>query len=313
MSGERDSQTAPHHLLKMTDPGTITLAVVVGSAIGGAASGAAKHLTETAISQGQRWLGTFLRDHNEKAIEKAKANSEHFLNALALKVAALEEQQQVDRAVIDRALEEPSFGALLHNALIGAAQTEETEKHELLARLVTARLTAKEESRLAVASRMAAEAISNCAVTQLHLLGLRASMDIGPVTPPQIPGDFEPPMRTAIVKGLALQWLEKRFSPYSSLDFRTIDILHLEAVSCVAVERLGLVDFNSLGFVARWKTPDWSLNKTELQSLGTCAHVLQAWDQGLKTVLLTSIGTLIGTLVSDRLCGAPDTVLEDWV
>jgi hypothetical protein len=114
--------------------------------IAGAAGGGASKLVEKAWESGEKWLATFFKDHHARAVEKAKDNSKDFLNKLTEKVAQLEERQQVDRAMIDRALEEPSFGVILQKALIGSSQTESEEKHELLAKLVTMKLVAPQES-----------------------------------------------------------------------------------------------------------------------------------------------------------------------
>ena len=120
-------------------PEPITTILAAGAA--GAATG---KFVEKAWDSGERWIRAFFRDHQGKLIEKAADNSKAFLNELAAKVARLEESQQVDRAVIDRALEEPNFGALLQKALIGSAQTASDEKHDILASLVTNRLLASD-------------------------------------------------------------------------------------------------------------------------------------------------------------------------
>jgi hypothetical protein len=108
-----------------------------------------------ALEYGGKWLATRFRDHYPRAVEKAKDNSRDFVNKLAERVAQLTERQQVDRAIIDRALEEPSFGVILQKALIGSSQTESQEKHELLARLVAMKLDAPQESLRSVVAPLA--------------------------------------------------------------------------------------------------------------------------------------------------------------
>ena len=90
--------------------------------IAGAAGGGAGKLVEKTWEFGEKLLATRFKDHYPRAVEKAKDNSRDFVNKLAVKVAQLEEQQQVDRAIIDRALDEPSFGVILQKALIGSSQ-----------------------------------------------------------------------------------------------------------------------------------------------------------------------------------------------
>jgi hypothetical protein len=62
--------------------------------IAGAAGGGASKLVEKAWESGEKWLATFFKDHQPRALEKAIDNSKDFLNKLATKVAQLEEQQR---------------------------------------------------------------------------------------------------------------------------------------------------------------------------------------------------------------------------
>ena len=108
--------------------------------IAGAAGGAAKEITQNVWQLSQKWIASYFRDHRHEAIAKAEENAIHCVNLIAQKVHRLEEDAQLNRALFDRALVEPDFGLLLQKALIGAAQTEDGTKREVLAELVSNRL-----------------------------------------------------------------------------------------------------------------------------------------------------------------------------
>ena len=167
-------------------------------------------------------------------MEKATENSKDFLNKLAEKVAQLEERQEVDRAIIDRALEEPSFGVILQKALIGSAQTESPEKHELLAELVATKLAAPQESVRSVVAHLACEAVPHLTHNQLKILGIQTVLTV--IHPGfnellvQTEGDFF---------NACNYWLTSRLTPFADVPVRRIDLLHLESLSCVTVSDLG--------------------------------------------------------------------------
>ena len=95
-----------------------------------------------------------------------------FLNELAQKVKQLEESKQISQEKINSAQDHPDFSALLQKALLTSAQTDNKDKHVILARLVSERLKTEPESILALGSKMACDAISYATVNQLMILGL---------------------------------------------------------------------------------------------------------------------------------------------
>ena len=158
-------------------------------------------------------------------MEKAKENSKDFLNKLAEKVAQLEERQQVDRAIIDRALEEPSFGVILQKALIGSSQTESQEKHELLAKLVAMKLTVPQESLRSVVAPLACEAVTHVTPNQLKIIGIQTVLTlIIPSFDVQTESDF---------LNTCGSWLTAQLAPFVSVEIFDIDLMHLESISCV--------------------------------------------------------------------------------
>jgi hypothetical protein len=273
------------------------------TAAGGAA---AKQLVESAYKSGTAWLSSFFKDHQPKAIEKAERNSGEFLNRLSLKVDQLEQDHRVDRAIIDRALEEPSFGALLQSALIGSAQTENGDKHDLLASIVASRLTADNESVLAVASQMAASAVAHCSPNQLHFLGYCASTTLRWHRLDNAKFQTKEEMLKECIP-----WFEIRFAPYRFLEIRHVDLFHLEAVSCLSAGNVGHALESMLS--ANWTAGAFKITGEDIMRLTVGECMVRLWNQGAINAHLTSVGTLIGILVSDKLCGADHTVFsEDW-
>lgn len=270
-------------------------------------SGAAKHLTESVIQSGKEWLASRFAGHQEKAQEKAQHNAEHFAYGLALKVDQLEQDQRIDRSIIDRALEEPSFGALLQSALISSAQTDSEVKHDLLSSIVSARLTAAPESLFSVASQMATSAIVHCSPQQLRFLGFCASTTLIWGGLPKAVQSKEDLVR------ISQPWFELRFTPYVDLNVGHLDLIHLEAVSCLSRNLIWtLVLDEEIG--TRWSAGPHKLTADDLNAYSVGASIHRIWESAARVCHITSIGHLIGILVSDQLCNAKATNLgEVWL
>ena len=127
----------------------------------------------------------------------------------------------MDRSIIDRALEEPSFGVILQNALIGSAQTESQEKHELLANLVATKLAAPEESLRSIVTSLACEALTHLTHNQLKILGVQSVLTL------IYPSFNESHLQTeSDFLGACDSWLTSRLSPFLDVQIRRIDLLH---------------------------------------------------------------------------------------
>jgi hypothetical protein len=64
--------------------------------------------------------------------------------------------------------------------MISASQTDREEKHQLLSRPVAERIKAHPESLIALASKMACDAISYATANQLKILGLSSTASLIP-------------------------------------------------------------------------------------------------------------------------------------
>ena len=109
--------------------------------ISGAVGGVAGKFVGKVWDSGQKWLSRYFQDHAPKAREEAEQNSLDFLNKLAERVKTLEEQGNQYKKTIEDSLNHPDFSVLLQKAMISSAQTEDKQKHEFLARLVSDRLS----------------------------------------------------------------------------------------------------------------------------------------------------------------------------
>ena len=264
----------------MPDPVSL---IAIGAAVGGAAG----KFTERAWDTGAKWLEAYYANHKEKTLEKAQQNSSGFLISLASKIKLLEEQQRISKETIESAQDHPDFSVLLQKALLASAQTESKEKHEILARLVADRLKVGPESRLAVVTKLACDAIAGLTTKQLNILGLLAQLG------------FIQNQKQISANDFATQ-LQICFSPYSEINYDQMDVLHLEAVSCVKHISFSGSDLKKMLENKNQGVIDWdSFNSSDFGK-----HILELWNKpgiGLTGISLTSIGVLIGVYVADLL------------
>lgn len=270
-------------------------------AIGAAVGGAAGKFVEKAWDSGEKWIQTFFKDHKEVAQQKATENTIDFLNELAQKVKQLEESKQISQEKINSAQDHPDFSALLQKALLTSAQTDNKDKHVILARLVSERLKTEPESILALGSKMACDAISYATVNQLMILGL--AVNFYGVRP-----NPYPPLgvnETNFQEWLD-NWLITRLKPYQNITFRPIDITHLESLSCLKVNT-----FIGRGLNDMFKKDDLSYDFEKMKDVTLKTSMKKVWDEGLQKIDLTTVGQIIGVSVSDLLTNTT-TTFDGW-
>jgi hypothetical protein len=270
-------------------------------AIGAAVGGAAGKFVEKAWDSGEKWIQTFFKDHKEVAQQKATENTMDFLNELALKVKQLEESKQISKEKIDSAQDHPDFSALLQKALLTSAQTDNKDKHIILARLVSERLKSEPESILALGSKMACDAISYATVNQLMVLGLAVNFyGIRPNPYPPIG------INETNFQGWLDNWLIIRLKPYQNITFRQIDITHLESLSCLKVNT-----FIGRGLNDMFKKDSLSYDFEKMRDIPLRDSMKKIWNEGLEKIYLTTIGQIIGVSVSDLLTNT-NTTFDGW-
>ena len=154
----------------MVDPLSL---IAAGAAVGGLAS----KVAEKAWDSGERWLREKFGSHADEAQEQARENAAKFVHQLAVRVAVLEKQRELDQVKIADAQRHPQFSALLQQTILNAAKTKDDDKLDLLARLVATRLTANAETTFALASDLASDAIARSTRRQLELMALCCFLD----------------------------------------------------------------------------------------------------------------------------------------
>lgn len=265
-------------------------------ALGAAVGGGAGKFVEKAWDSGEKWITSYFANHQAKAREKAEENSADFLRSLGQRVSQLEQSKAMSEEELASAQEQPDFSVVLHKAILSAAQTDNKSKHDLLSRLVAERLQSTPESLLSMASKMACDAISYTTPNQLLILGLLANiLYIQPsdkLSKPQYMG-----------------WLQARLSPFIDVNPAPLDYTHLESLSCLKFE----------SFLSR------DLTKTLTQKMGSDfdyadftdtklgKRLLEIWDgKALKSCQLTSVGQLLGVMVSDQHVAGNKTSMLGW-
>ena len=272
----------------MTDPLSW---IALGAAVGGAAG----KFVEIAWESGEKWIQSYFANHHVEAKEKAKENTLSFLSDLAKRVENLEKDQIVSPELISSAQKHPEFSVILQRAILSAGQTEIKDKHQLLARLVSERIKAKPESLFALASKMAVDAIAFATPKQLKILGLATVL--GHLTPNQNLSNNQYEL-----------WLKTRLSVFKGTQVSSLDYLHLESLSCLKFESFITRDLSEL-LSGKTKEPfDYEVfKKTDIGVYST-----DVWErQQLKSVTMTSVGIMIGIMVSDKLSNSR-TNFQGW-
>ena len=275
--------------------------------IAGAVGGAAGKVTEMVCEIGGKWLATRYKDHYPRAVEKAKDNSTDFVNKFAEKLARLEERQEVDREIIDRALEEPSFGVILQKALIGSSQTESQEKHELLAELVATKLAAPQESLRSVVAPVACEAVTHLTHNQLKILGIQTVLTL--INPSF--NESRVQTEAAFLKRCE-DWLTARLAPFADVQIRRIDLMHLESLSCAKLIAFSVGEYPLAGFLKNWRCKDFTLTPDALYKL-PIGEKVKVWyeTQALNRLQLTTTGQLLGFCIVE-IVGGTSVDISTW-
>lgn len=265
--------------------------IALGAAIGG---GAGKFV-EKAWDSGEKWVVSYFSNHQEKAREKAEENSADFLRKLGARVSELEKSNSISEEALVTAQEHPDFSVVLQKAMLSAAQTDNESKHDLLSRLVAERIQASPESMLSMASKMACDAISYTTPNQLLILGFLTNvLYISPS------GLFH--------QSQYLPWLQARLGPFLGVNPNHMDYTHLESLSCLKFESFITRD---LALILNQKMGS-GFDYEGFKSTQLGEKVLAVWEGGsLKSCQLTSVGQILGVMVSDQYVGSK-TSMSGW-
>jgi hypothetical protein len=276
----------------VTDPLSI---VTLGAAVGGVAG----KFAEKAWAAAERWLSIRFAEHTEAAKAQAHANAAEFLIDLANRVSELERNGRIDKEGVTGQQQHPQFTATLQCAILRAAQTDDRDKHSLLARLISERLAARSESIIALASQMACDAIALSTQRQLKLLALCSFLEeIHPKNPVYD----------------ARRWLEIQLEPLTGLDwFYEVDALHLVALSCVSFDpKTDKSLFAHLFLKIGLKNQDAEFREDVFSGSTNIDWLQGLWTEGLAGVQLTSVGSLVGALAYDSIRGTNTGPAPRW-
>ncbi len=274
--------------------------------ISAAVGGVAGKFVDKAWNLGEKWISTYFKDHLPTAKAKAQQNSLDFLNELAKRVKNLEEQGEQHKDIIEDSLNQPDFSILLQKAMISSAQTDNKQKHELLARLVSDRLSEGSETLFTLTSQLACEAISRLNIKQMKILGILASIYF--IRPSPFPSS-EVVLHDAVMSSWWSQWLEDKLRTYQDVTPLTMDYLHLESLSCLKYDAIiGRRLENTLSF------PEDSGLKFDYKMFSETdvgKNITELWKSSLQHAFPTTTGILIGIYVSDLL-HKTTTSLDGW-
>lgn len=279
--------------------------------IAGAAGGVAGKLIEKSWDVGVKWLDAYFKDYHPKAQESAQQNTLDFLSELASRVRGIEETvKNIPDAKnrIEDALSDPDFSALLHEAMISSARTESTEKHKLLARVVSERLLAGQESLIALAGNLACDAIPHLSPKHLRCLGIMALVYF--TRPDPFPLNIPP----ETFHDWWTKWLSDMLSPVMPIGTMTsIDYAHLVSVSCITYEYIGSRSLEEvLSSPVSLEGPEFKWNADKFfTDTGIGKELSELWKGGMEHAVPTSAGTLIGVYVHNLLTGTTTNIKWD--
>jgi hypothetical protein len=276
----------------MADPLSL---IAAGAAVGGLAS----KVAEKAWDSGERWLREKFGSHAAEAQEQARENAAKFVHQLAVRVAVLEKQRELDQVKIADAQRHPQFSALLQQTILNAAKTKDDDKLDLLARLVATRLTANAETTFALASDLASDAIARSTRRQLELMALCCFLDeIRPRDPIPTAADYH-------------KWLGIHLDPFRNFEFIELDARHLVAIACASYDR---ASSRSLPCILQLKAGTRlieELHGDDFRHIPIIDILQISWDLGLTGVQLTSVGSIVGGLALSQIKGK-DFGPPDW-
>lgn len=255
-------------------------------ALGAAVGGVAGKFTEKAWESSERWLKERFGSHAADARKQARQNAADFVRQLAAAIKALENEHRISEAELEAEGRHPQFSALLQRSVLNAAETNDSTKHELLARLVATRLQSRAETTLALASQLATDAIARSTRRQLTLLAVRCFIE-----------DIRP--RDQLKLRLFKRWLEISLEPFIDFEFHEIDARHLVAIACATYNPTSQQD---LGLMLAMKAGPEFFGLTFDDIIAVDALQIQ-WDTGLAGVALTSVGAVVGGLAFDQITG----------
>jgi len=260
-------------------------------------AGAAGAFVGKVVDKGAEWLIELVAAHSPAVQATARRNAQNFIEHLAVRIERLEAELPVaKKAVFDEALDHPGTSLLMQKALQSAAVTENEDRHELLAELITQRLTADADDMVALVGFAACDVVNSLSSRHIRLLGLAAQvLAIAP--------NFAAPSSQTEYDSLYNIWwgltLDKLVPGLEEVE-GNYDFLHLAGLGCLTIS-IGKKDLNKV--LVLKGIEGYTPNIDILRERPWWPSFERLWDS-LKHCTLTTVGVLIGTLYRDQVCGA---------
>lgn len=290
-------------LALIQDPNTFSS--IIGGLVGGC--------IEPLASYGIGWVSDRYKGHPKDAVRNAQNNAINFLGHVNI---CLHGQQQIG-GIEDKtkeALSDPDYTTLFQEAVLGAARTNSEQKHKILARLVTDRLSAEPNSLHNLSAHMACNAIPQLSNMHLKLLGLLYIIHRSPA-PSYI---MSLPYDERI--DIGTKWFLNEIAPLDPTGAVTdCDFAQLAAVSCITyLPQVTPSGYGGSSEPGVWKLPIVVRNKLcsleELYRLHkpvkepqidqdqTGKDLLSLWrSSDMRKASITPAGSLIGMHVVDAV------------
>lgn len=265
--------------------------LVVSSAVGGAAGSFIKEVS----SNGVKWLVDLVTAQSPEMQAIAKNNMENFVNRLARRVEQLEKDiAPEDSEIFRQSLNHPSSAMLIKTALVDAATTDNEDKHELLAELISQRLTAGADDMIALAGTAACSIVNSLSSRQIKILAVLCVLYA--IRPLKVEPIIDPNEARKLVK----KWWSDNITPLTDNSFQqatNLDFEHLAAMGCIRFSSIVSSDLKGLisnGFFE----PKLVFQDEDLAGEKWYEVLNEKWqDIGRSTP--TSTGQMIGILHKD--------------
>ena len=98
----------------------------------------------------------------------------------------------------------------------------------------------------------------------------------------------------------------ERLKPYEKIEFKQIDITHLESLSCLKVNT-----FIGRGLNDMFKKENLVYDFEKMVDIQLREKMKKIWNDGLQKIDLTTVGQIIGVSVSDLLTNT-NTTFDGW-
>ncbi|HET6233034.1 MAG TPA: LPO_1073/Vpar_1526 family protein [Longimicrobiaceae bacterium] len=305
--------------------------IIAGGVISGVAGEVAKALyVRTAQPLIERYFGK----HLSVAHSTAESNVLAFLAVLAqnLKRGEHDPTETDTASKVTQGLEDPDAAFTFRQAILSGARTSSRERHAILARAISERLSSDSGSTKAVASNQAVELVHSLSGAHLELLGLIALLyHIRPwhLVPPDAGSESEAVDRSEAANQVGQQqavaygiWFREQLKLYSfPIPGIESHLIHLSGSACIVFERKVRRNFYSATrpyrkpVVRRVNTPFYMALPYELGSatwefVDGATRFDEFWERYLQHAFPTPVGMLIGVAVHGIKSG--EELLSGW-